>query len=412
MTTFKTLPAAMLVLGFAQAAMAQETLTMWARTDVQNFLPQVIEAFNASHDAKIEVQFVPPGELVQKFATAAAGGSAPDLLSLDLIYTPAFAAAGQLVDLTDIAKALPYFDKLSPAHIQAGSYDGKIYGLPFSADSSVLLWNKDLYTKAGLDPEKGPGNWAEIEAQAAAVRKLGGDVYGYYFSGACAGCNAFTFLPYIWSQGTDIVSADGKSATLDTPAARGAVDLYRRLIAADVVPASSETDTGAAFFSAFASGNIGIATSGAFAIGVLNSQYPDMKYGVTYIPGPNGEPSSFGGGDNFVVPVGTTDIEAAKQFIDFMYSPETQTLMAQFGSLPTRSDVATQALTGLDARYGVATDAMAMGRTPSSKVYNDIYNSSTGPWLQFLGEAFYGDDVDGSFATANETIQSILDGAN
>jgi len=412
MTTFKTLPAFVLALGFAQTAMAQDALTMWARTDVQNFLPQVIEAFNASHDAQIEVQFVPPGELVQKFATAAAGGSAPDLLSLDLIYTPAFAAAGQLVDLTDIAQALPYFDQLSPAHIQAGSYEGRIYGVPFSADSSVLLWNKDLYTQAGIDPEDGPSNWAEIESQAAAVRALGGDIYGYYFSGACAGCNAFTFLPYIWSQGTDIVSEDGMTATLDSEATRGAVDLYRRLIAADVVPASSETDTGSAFFSAFAGGNIGIATSGAFAIGVLNSQYPEMNYGVTYIPGPNGEPSSFGGGDNFVVPTGSSNIEAAAQFIDFMYSPEIQTLMAEFGSLPTRGDVAEQALNGLDARYGVATEAMAMGRTPSSEVYNDIYNSSTGPWLQFLGDSFYGDDVDGAFEVANETIQSILDGAN
>lgn len=178
------------------------------------------------------------------------------------------------------------------------------------------------------------------------------------------------------------------------------------------MPASSETDTGSAFFSAFAGGNIGIATSGAFAIGVLNSQYPEMNYGVTYIPGPNGEPSSFGGGDNFVVPTGSSNIEAAAQFIDFMYSPEIQTLMAEFGSLPTRGDVAEQALNGLDARYGVATEAMAMGRTPSSKVYNDIYNSSTGPWLQFLGDSFYGDDVDGAFEVANETIQSILDGAN
>lgn len=401
-----------LAIGMGSAATAQDTLQMWARTDVQNFLPQVVEAFNATHDTKIEVQFIPPSELVQKFATAAAGGTAPDILSLDLIYTPAFAAAGQLADLTDMAKSLPYFDQLSPAHIQAGTYDGKIYGLPFSADSSVLLWNKDLYAKAGLDPEDGPSNWAEIVSQATAVRALGGDVYGYYFSGACAGCNAFTFLPYIWAQGSDIVSPDGKSANIDTPEARKAVDLYRQLLAADAVPPSAETDTGSSFFSAFATGNIGIATSGAFAIGILNSQYASMNYGVTYIPGPDGKPSSFGGGDNFVVTAGTENMAAVLQFVDHIYSPEMQRLMAEFGSLPVRGDIAAKALEGLDARYGVATDAMAQGRTPSSVVYNDIYNSATGPWLQFLQEAIYGDDVDAAAALAQETIQSILDGAN
>jgi multiple sugar transport system substrate-binding protein len=401
-----------LAFGMGTAATAQETLTMWARTDVENFLPQVVEAFNASHDTQIQVQFVPTSELVQKFATAAAGGSAPDILSLDLIYTPAFAAAGQLADLTDLAMDLPFYDQLSPAHIQAGTYDGRVYGLPFSADSSVLLWNKDLYEQAGLDPEDGPSNWEEIEAQATAVRALGGDIYGYYFSGACAGCNAFTFLPYIWAQGSDIVSEDGSEANIDTAEVRGAVELYRRLIAADVVPPSAETDNGANFFSAFAGGNIGIATSGAFAIGILNSQYGEMNYGVTYIPGPNGEPSSFGGGDNFVVTAGTENMEAVTQFINHIYSAEMQRLMAEFGSLPVRGDVAAQALEGLDARYGVATDAMAQGRTPSTVVYNDIYNSSTGPWLQFLQEAIYGDDVDEAAEIAQETIQSILNGAN
>lgn len=201
-------------------------------------------------------------------------------------------------------------------------------------------------------------------------------------------------------------------ANIDTPEVRAAVDLYRQLLAADAIPASAETDTGSSFFSAFAGGNIGIATSGAFAIGILNSQYADMNYGVTYIPGPDGTPSSFGGGDNFVVTAGTENMEAVGQFIDHIYSPEMQKLMAEFGSLPVRGDVAAQALEGLDDRYGVATDAMAQGRTPSTVVYNDIYNSATGPWLQFLQEAIYGDDVDEAAAIAQETIQSILDGAN
>jgi multiple sugar transport system substrate-binding protein len=106
------------------------------------------------------------------------------------------------------------------------------------------------------------------------------------------------------------------------------------------------------------------------------------------------------------------NMDAVRQFVDHIYSPEMQTLMAQFGSLPVRGDVAAQALAGVDTRYGVATEAMAQGRTPSTVVYNDIYNSATGPWLQFLQEAIYGDDVDEAAAIAQETIQSILDGAN
>jgi len=81
-------------------------------------------------------------ELVQKYATAIAGGQAPDALSLDLIFTPAFAAAGQLEDLTKWAKDLPYFDKLSPSHVRLGTYEDVIYGLPLSVETSIFAWNK------------------------------------------------------------------------------------------------------------------------------------------------------------------------------------------------------------------------------------------------------------------------------
>ena len=65
--TLTRVSALALTVGMGTAAAAQDTLTMWARTDVQNFLPQVVEAFNASHTTQVEVQFIPPGELVQKF---------------------------------------------------------------------------------------------------------------------------------------------------------------------------------------------------------------------------------------------------------------------------------------------------------------------------------------------------------
>ena len=49
----------------------------------------------------------------------------------------------------------------------------KIYGMPFSADASVLIWNKNLFEKAGLDPEKAPTSWDEIRKDAEAVAALG-----------------------------------------------------------------------------------------------------------------------------------------------------------------------------------------------------------------------------------------------
>ncbi|MBB3387621.1 multiple sugar transport system substrate-binding protein [Rhizobium sp. BK275] len=390
-------------------ASAAEKIEMWVRTGIGDSFKKVVEAYNASHENQVATTEVPFGELVQKYATAIAGGQAPDALSMDLIYTPAFAAAGQLEDLTDWAKSLPYFNSLSPSHVKLGTYQDKIYGLPLSVETSVFAWNKDLYKKAGLDPEKAPTTWEEIEANAEKIRKLGDDTYGFYFSGGgCGGCMIFTFTPLVWGAGVDILSEDGKTATLDTPQMRKAVGYYRDMVKKDLVPASAASDNGTNFLT-FTNGKIGQQSLGAFAIGTLVTQYPDINFGVTLIPSVDGKASSFAGGDNFVITKGTKKIDAVKEFLEYIYSMDGQKVLAKYGSLPTRGDIADQVLAGLDPRMQVGLKAISVAKTPYTLQFNDLINSANGPWATFTNAAIFGDDVDGAFSNAQSEMQSIID---
>jgi multiple sugar transport system substrate-binding protein len=58
-----------------------------------------------------------------------------------------------------------------------GKSDGKLVGLPIVGDVSFLVWNKDLYRAAGLDPERGAASWDEVAAHGKAATREGG--YGY-----------------------------------------------------------------------------------------------------------------------------------------------------------------------------------------------------------------------------------------
>jgi multiple sugar transport system substrate-binding protein len=407
----KLLAATALISALMVSAASAETVTMWVRSGIGDSFKEVVKAYNAKGGDTVELTEVPFAELVQKYATAIAGGQAPDSLSLDLIYNPAFAAAGQLEDLSDWAKSLPYFNSLSPSHVKLGTYDGKVYGLPLSVETSIFAWNKDLYKKAGLDPEKAPTTWEEITANAEKIRALGGDTYGFYFSGGgCGGCMIFTFTPLVWGAGVDILSEDSKTATLDTPQMRKAIEIYRNLVAKDTVPASSASDNGVNFLS-FTNGKIGQQSLGAFAIGTLVTQHPEINFGVTLIPSVDGKTSSFAGGDNFVVTKGTPKLESVKKFLEYTYSLEGQKIMAKYGSLPTRGDIANEVLEGLDARLKVGIDAIAVAKTPYTLQFNDLINSSNGPWATFINAAIYGDDVDGAFANAQSEMQSIIDAA-
>ena len=407
----KLMAATALISALMVTSASAETVTMWVRSGIGDSFKEVVKAYNAKGGDTVEMTEVPFAELVQKYATAIAGGQAPDALSLDLIYNPAFAAAGQLEDLSDWAKALPYFNSLSPSHVKLGTYDGKVYGMPLSVETSIFAWNKDLYKQAGLDPEKAPTTWEEITANAEKIRALGGDTYGFYFSGGgCGGCMIFTYTPLVWGAGADILSEDSKTATLDTPQMRKAVEIYRNLVAKDTVPAGSASDNGVNFLT-FTNGKIGQQSLGAFAIGTLVTQYPNINFGVTLIPSVDGKTSSFAGGDNFVVTKGTPRLDAVKKFLEYTYSLEGQKIMAKFGSLPTRGDIADEVLAGLDPRLKVGIDAIKVAKTPYTLQFNDLINSSNGPWATFINAAIYGDDVDGAFSNAQSEMQSIIDAA-
>jgi multiple sugar transport system substrate-binding protein len=220
----------------------------------------------------------------------------------------------------------------------------------------------------------------------------------------------FTFAPTVWASGVDILSEDGKTATLDTPPMRAAVEKYRSMVAKDLVPESSATDNGVNFLS-FTNGKIGQQSLGAFAIGTLVNDYPEINFGVTMIPGIEGGTSSFAGGDNIVVTKDTPKLAAVQEFIEFAYSPEGQKVLAQNGSLPTRGDIAAETLKGLDPRLQVAVDAIKVAKTPYTLLFNDLINSANGPWATFTNAAIYGDDVDGAFASAQADMQTIIDNA-
>ncbi len=133
-----------------------EPITYWMRDSGETIILPIIDAWNAENEIQIEATVTPAAQFVQKFAAAVAGGEAPDLIAVDLIYMPAFSAAGQMTDITDLARSLPFYDTLSPPHMRLGTYEDRIYSLPFSADGSFLAYSRNLFEQAGLDPDAPP----------------------------------------------------------------------------------------------------------------------------------------------------------------------------------------------------------------------------------------------------------------
>src|SRR5687768_3291707 len=139
-------------------------LTMWERSGGnKQMVDMLVEAWNTKNpNCQIKLTYIPHTEMVGKIAQGIASGEVPDLMGMDLIYAPQFEDAQQLVDLTDRISSWPELKTASKGHMTVATYEDRLYGVPLYADVSALFYNKDLFKKAGLDPDKPPTSLAEV----------------------------------------------------------------------------------------------------------------------------------------------------------------------------------------------------------------------------------------------------------
>ena len=83
---------------------------------------------------------------------------------------------------------------------------------------------------------------------------------------------------------------------------------------------------------------------------------------------------------------------------------------AKANTLPIRTDLAENEYFKADPRMTTAAKAMAMGKTPYSLVYNDLFNSANGPWLKMIQTAVFDGKVDEAVQTAQDEFTKILNG--
>jgi multiple sugar transport system substrate-binding protein len=348
--------------------------------------------------------------MVTKLATGTQAGDVPDMVSFDLIYMPDFMKAGFLTDITADLKGDPNYAGVAKAYQDIATYDGKIYGAGFTPDVSILVWNKELFKKAGLDPEKPPKTLAEIHADATKIRALGGDIYGYYFSGACPGCNIFVTSPMMVAAGAKILPAKAADTPLDGDGVKAVLTEMQAMWKEGLVPAGAQSDNGSNFVAAFQSGKIGIEGSGGFLISLLKEKAPDLNFGVTILPGiKEGQQSAFVGGDVIAIPKGSKHADIAKEFIHWELTDKAQLEgLAKNNIIPSRPSLADNEYFKAEPRVVTTAQALGVGYVPWVFHFNDMVNSDSSPWIQMLQTAIFDGDVDGAIATARKSMTAIV----
>jgi multiple sugar transport system substrate-binding protein len=300
--------------------------TFWGSEIRKPVIEKIIADFNASQD-EIEVKhtYLPFGDIWTKELAAIAAGDPPDVVINDINTTALRGQKNQAMNLSEFLKEDDISGRFYPELWDATLHEGESYGIPFNTDTRVLFYNKDAFKEAGLDPEKPPTTWAELEEYAAKLDKKSGNGY-----------ERIGFYP-LYGIGADVwmLNADGNNyftenneVQIDTAVNRETLNwlkTWQEKYGDDVInsyKAQIDSQQGNPFFN----GSLGMFANAPTFYTQIRDYAPELNFGVAPLPEreEGSGHTSWGGGFVAEIPEGAKNPEASWEFIKYLTDVDAQ----------------------------------------------------------------------------------------
>ncbi|GAA0688463.1 extracellular solute-binding protein [Kitasatospora atroaurantiaca] len=244
----------------------------------------------------------------------------------DVFYTY-FTDLGQVLDEGQAEDITPYVNEttvpalkdIDPSVLATLKADGKLYGLPTSNYRMGLLYNRKLFTRAGLDPDKPPATWDEVRAAARKLAALGNGVNGYGdYSATNQG--GWHYTAELYGLGGAMVSEDGKKAAFNTPEGRQVLQNLYDMRWTDNSMGATQGLKWPDLMTRMASDKLGMYVGApddiTYMVQTLKGNYADYGMG----PMPGGKSALLGGNDYMFKKGSSPDqIKAGIAWINFKY---------------------------------------------------------------------------------------------
>ena len=358
--------AAVLGLAMPTCGHAQEiVLRFWDNQQTESGLSQyqqeAVESFEAENpDIKVEVTTVPYPEYQQRLLTAVQGGNAPDVSTIDQIWVAAFAAAGVIEPLDELAASAKISaDTFFPGAWASGNYDGRLWGIPFNVDVwQFSFYNEDLLNAAAIDP----ASLATFEGLKAAGEKLTDEAAGKYGIGLFAHKGEDTVVvmdSFIFSNGGQVLNEDG-SCGLTSDASVEALAYLQSL--APYAPRGIANASSGDMRELFLNGSLAVEFWPALEQPTLQKSALNWDFVVGTAPEGKTPIGTFGGW-NLVMYSDSPHKEAAWKFIQFL----------------TREDVNGKVVDLIPANVKAADAFLRANRTGPERILEHLDNAAPRP---------------------------------
>ena len=315
-------------------------------------LNELIGRFEKEHpNIQIEAQYIPSGDaLIQKLITSIRSKTAPDiswlhsdfledLVEADAIYKMDYFINGEngltKEDVNDIY----------PALLQYSSWRGTLYSLPMEATNLALIYNKEMFRKAGLDPNKPPATWEELYEYSKKLTfdkdndgkddQTGMFIPIYPAAGPLGSWMVWQWFPYLWQGGGDVINAEQTKVLFDGEGGIKALELWQKIYRElNLRKFTSDFDV------AFASNRLAMSMDGPWNLPRYRDILKNIDWAFAPLPKGPERQATVVGGEYLSIFKQSKHPKEAWQFIKWMVQPETQAFWAmKSGYLPIRHAV-------------------------------------------------------------------------
>jgi multiple sugar transport system substrate-binding protein len=298
------------------------TITFWNSYTASDrpFVEELVQRFNDSQDEyRIEMTIQPNDVLTDTLLPAYQAGQGPTLVTLDASLVPSFVEQGVIQPVDDFYEGDgPDPATLPEASLEATTYDGEQYGIPFGATPTMLYWNKALFAEAGV--EGPPTTMDEMAEAAVALTDSSKGQYGIAIADREA---PSAWAVFMWANGGGIVSEDRSRSIFGEPESVEAVDRWATLMREQgVSPVGMNGVDGDNLFGA---GKAAMLINGPWVSAGFTEA--GLDYGIAPVPAGEVEQTSVAISTNLHLNAEASEAEkeAAYAFARFWNSEESQT---------------------------------------------------------------------------------------
>lgn len=296
----------------------------------------LVAKFNQSHpNTQVDVVFQGSyADIAQKLTAAATAKTLPDVAQMG--GAPTMAESGVIVPVGDLVGKEDLAD-IYPGFWDYNKFGNKIISMPFNNSMPILYYNKDLFTAAGLDPNKPPSTWDELVTAAKALTKdTNGDGKIEQWGLNTDASTHWHLSAMILQNGGKILSDDGKKVVYNSPEGVEALQFWGNLVNKEKVMPSNQHAQANADFTA---GKLGMEFRSSASLASVQND-AKFKVGIAPLPCKKSCSEPLGGASLLIFKTTPEKQKAAWEFVQWMTNAEnTVDLFIQTGYVPLRKSV-------------------------------------------------------------------------